>query len=385
MKRILAQILLSLFLSIISPIGILADTQIRLEEYGGVYRLPCTVNGAKMKFIFDTGASNVCLSLSMAEYLYDNDYITSKDIVGSGSSTVADGRLVDHVVLNLKDIEIGGQHLRNVRAVVIDGQNAPLLMGQSALRKLGTYTINGNYLVLKEKFSHSNNYDNIDVGKLFETAYDALMHEDYRESTNIYSYLYNKNLLSPYGKLLFAESLSYNKEFHNSLDIISEIEEDLIIDFPEKEYRLYEIKGHCLRELSDFESAISCYTKSIRNLPLEHKWRKEEVRLTFLLSRCFVEMGDYYRAERTMNNYLQRYTSFFDISPIDCWNKKYKDELLGIIYYYLALNLDLNQPGQSRVYDKYMIISAAWGHSDAKETCKQYNLTFDKKPYEYEY
>ena len=125
-----------------------SDTVIQMEEYGGVYRIPCTVNGAKMKFIFDTGASNVCLSMSMAEYLYDNEYITKNDIVGSGSSSVADGRIVDHVIINLKDIEIAGQHLHNVQAVVIDGQNAPLLMGQTAIQKLGRVQLNGNTLTL---------------------------------------------------------------------------------------------------------------------------------------------------------------------------------------------------------------------------------------------
>ena len=114
-----------------------AQTSIQMEPYNGVYRIPCTLNGAKMKFVFDTGASNVCLSMTMAEYLLDNGYITKEDIVGNGSSTVVDGRIVDHININIRDIEIQGFHLNNVRAVVIDGQNAPLLMGQSAIQKLG--------------------------------------------------------------------------------------------------------------------------------------------------------------------------------------------------------------------------------------------------------
>lgn len=128
MKHIIA-----IFLLFISCISSNADTVIQMENYGGVYRIPCFVNGAKMKFIFDTGASNVCLSMTMAEYLYDNGYIEAKDIKGTGSSSVADGRIVDHIVLILKDVQIGDLHLYNVEAVVVDGQNAPLLMGQSAL------------------------------------------------------------------------------------------------------------------------------------------------------------------------------------------------------------------------------------------------------------
>lgn len=113
-----------------------AQTTIQMEEYGGVYRIPCKVNGAKMKLIFDTGANNVCLSLTMAEYLFDNELISKDDIIGRGSSTVADGSIVDHIIINIKDIEIQGIHLKNVEAVVIDGQNAPLLLGQSAIKNL---------------------------------------------------------------------------------------------------------------------------------------------------------------------------------------------------------------------------------------------------------
>ena len=91
----------------ILSLGANAQTIIQMEKYGGVYRIPCVVNGAKMKFVFDTGASNVCLSLPMAEYLFDNGFVNEDDIIGLGSSSVADGRIVDHVKINLKDIQIG--------------------------------------------------------------------------------------------------------------------------------------------------------------------------------------------------------------------------------------------------------------------------------------
>ena len=39
-----------------------AQTTIKMEKEGGVYTIPCTLNGIKLKFIFDTGASGVSLS-----------------------------------------------------------------------------------------------------------------------------------------------------------------------------------------------------------------------------------------------------------------------------------------------------------------------------------
>ena len=125
-----------------------AQITITMEQDGGVYKVPCVVNGAKMKFIFDTGAATVCLSESMAEYLLDNDYITKEDILGTGTSQVADGRIVDHVKINLRDIEIAGLHLKDVEAVVVVGQHAPLLLGQSAIQQLGLVSIRGNKLII---------------------------------------------------------------------------------------------------------------------------------------------------------------------------------------------------------------------------------------------
>jgi len=53
-----------------------AQKVIQMESTNGVYRIACSVNGAKMKMIFDTGASNVSLSETMANFLYDGIYDT---------------------------------------------------------------------------------------------------------------------------------------------------------------------------------------------------------------------------------------------------------------------------------------------------------------------
>ena len=98
MKKVIA--ILSL---LFSPLLAFSQVVIKMEEDGGVYKIPCVVNGTKIKFVFDTGASAVCLSESMAEYLYDNDYISAEDFVGRGQSSVADGRIVNNIHLILRD------------------------------------------------------------------------------------------------------------------------------------------------------------------------------------------------------------------------------------------------------------------------------------------
>lgn len=101
---------------------------INMEQDGGVYKVPCSVNGVRMKFVFDTGASTVSLSKSMASFMQDNGALKTNDFLGKSKSQIADGSIVDVEVVNLRDFEIGGLHLKDVIATVKEGQNVPLLL-----------------------------------------------------------------------------------------------------------------------------------------------------------------------------------------------------------------------------------------------------------------
>ena len=129
MRRIIT--ILPIFLLFVCEV--FSQKVIYMERSGGVYKISCTVNGARMKMIFDTGASSVSLSKSMADYLIENDYISRKDILGSSTARIADGSVVKVQRVNLKDIEIGGMHIYNVEATISSSQYAPLLLGQSAI------------------------------------------------------------------------------------------------------------------------------------------------------------------------------------------------------------------------------------------------------------
>ena len=121
---------------------------IKMNKEGGVYTIPCLVNGVKMDFIFDTGASSVCISLTEALFLYKNGYITDDDIGGESKSQVADGRITTNTKLKLNTIEIKGIVLRDVDAIVVSSIEAPLLLGQSAIQKLGKYEVDGDSLFI---------------------------------------------------------------------------------------------------------------------------------------------------------------------------------------------------------------------------------------------
>ena len=118
---------------------------------GGTYEVPCTINGLPLKFIFDTGASDVTLSSVEANFMLKNDYLSEKDFKGSRRYLTADGCIADGAVVRIKEMKVGDCTLKNIEASVIKNQKAPLLLGQSLLERFGSITIDNqnNKLIIK--------------------------------------------------------------------------------------------------------------------------------------------------------------------------------------------------------------------------------------------
>lgn len=129
----------------------LSRIAIKMDSIGGVYQIPCYVNGVKMNFIFDTGASSVSISLTEALFLARNGYLDKEDIIGRNQSMIADGSVVENMEVNLHSIDIAGILLTDVKATIIGSLSAPLLLGQTALRRLGKIEIIGDSLFITPK------------------------------------------------------------------------------------------------------------------------------------------------------------------------------------------------------------------------------------------
>lgn len=206
-----------------------AQTTIQMEKVGGVYKIPCTVNGLRLKMIFDSGASNVCISENTALMMLENDYLSVEDIKGSGKSTIADGSIVDHTIINLKKIQIGDKVLTNVEAVVIHGQDAPLLFGQSAIKKLGRYTISGNTLIIGMEVktisrTTTSELSDDDIDRLFQEADEAYDKGAYSIALEKYKILYDLDLMNTYGILSYADCYYYTERYDEALNIYKSID-----------------------------------------------------------------------------------------------------------------------------------------------------------------
>lgn len=152
-----------------------------MTKEGGVYTVPCKVNGLKLRFIFDTGASKVSISLTEAIFMVKNGYLNPDDIYGTTYARLADGYITENTEILLREIEIGGLKLYNIRASVMHELAAPLLLGQTAIEKLGAIQLEGNKLIILTKGNKSY-YDYSDQKKsTFKPSFGTSKYMDSRE------------------------------------------------------------------------------------------------------------------------------------------------------------------------------------------------------------
>jgi len=170
LKKTILTIILTFFIH-----TIFSQTTIFMEKENGVYQIPCKVNGIPMKFIFDTGASDVTISLTEAQFLIKQNLLSVNDIIGKEKYQIANGDIEVGTKIILKEINIRGLVLHNIEASVIHSQQAPLLLGQNVISKLGKLELEGNRLTIYPL--KKNNYDEfigINLTKKFSEFNDEL-------------------------------------------------------------------------------------------------------------------------------------------------------------------------------------------------------------------
>lgn len=147
-------------LFVLLPYTVVGQVVVPMERLeNGLYLIPCKVNGVPMKFIFDTGASTVNISMTEALFLFKNGHIQESDIKGTSHAQIANGEIVENTRILLHKIDIGGIELNDVDATVSHNLNAPLLLGQSAINKLGTIQLEGSNLIIKEDKGSGRNFN----------------------------------------------------------------------------------------------------------------------------------------------------------------------------------------------------------------------------------
>jgi len=109
---------------------------------GGVKYVNVSVNGFGFQMIFDTGCSRTLISVAEARYLYEKGYLTDDDFLDVEQAMIADGSIVENMVVNLKEVIIDDKiRCTDVKATVSANDNAPLLLGNEVLDRVAAYVV----------------------------------------------------------------------------------------------------------------------------------------------------------------------------------------------------------------------------------------------------
>ncbi len=353
-------------------LSIKAQKVIMMEKEGGVYKISCTVNGAKMKMIFDTGASSVSISMAMANYLFENDYITVDDIVGTSSATVANGSIINTTVIILKDIEISGVHIKNVEAVVTEGQNVPLLFGQSAIKKLGSYTINGNALILnnheKENITEEEN------NKLIESIIHSIRDEQYFRAIEELKRLEATNGIGSYGYSLLARCYVNTKQYDLGVSAGElGLSERNISD--ENKIDLYAWTSMAYEGLKDWSNSIK-YCEMLLQFQTDLMGRYYTYNQ---IAYSYEKLNNQIQAEKNYKKAAKCIMQLHNISNDDIFSGRLYDKELGDCLYSLAL-LHMNEYDESErsIMRVYAVLGAMCNHGNCISLCSRYCIDYRK-------
>lgn len=126
------------------------EVRVPFTEQGGVKLVPVKVNGLMtVDMILDSGCSGTLISSAEARFLYDKGYLTDDDFLGVTQSQIADGSIVDNMVVVLRELVIGDQiRCTDVVATVSENAQAPLLLGNEVLNRAPSYVVDNQNKVI---------------------------------------------------------------------------------------------------------------------------------------------------------------------------------------------------------------------------------------------
>jgi predicted aspartyl protease len=122
--------------------------EVALEASHGTLYVPVRVNDAiDLKFVVDSGASDVSIPDDVFRTLVRQGSIRRSDYLGARIFVLADGAHVPSQTFVLRSLKVGGREIRDVTASVSNAHGT-LLLGQSFLRRFKSWSIDNRRKVL---------------------------------------------------------------------------------------------------------------------------------------------------------------------------------------------------------------------------------------------
>ena len=117
--------------------------QLRIPRSGdGHFYVHAMVNGQLVRFLVDTGATGIALTMEDAERVGVKVSPSSFQVVGSGASGPVMGQ-----TFQIDSVELGGREVANLRGDVLQGLDISLL-GQSFLTRTGGVEMHADEMII---------------------------------------------------------------------------------------------------------------------------------------------------------------------------------------------------------------------------------------------
>ncbi|MEN2785575.1 TIGR02281 family clan AA aspartic protease [Sphingomonas qilianensis] len=107
----------------------------------GLFYVNATVNGVRVRFLVDTGASVTVLTSEDARRV-------GAGAIGPATTIATVGGSAPMRWTELEKVALGGKRLGRISAAVVDRPGGVSLLGQNTLRRMKTFSINGDELTL---------------------------------------------------------------------------------------------------------------------------------------------------------------------------------------------------------------------------------------------
>lgn len=125
------------------------DTLQKSDEYvtvpsnvqENIFYVVAEVNGVPIRFLLDTGCSDMQITSAEYYYLKHMGLACDSDLVDSVKCSYANGVEATCPTLRIKTLKIGDVEVNDMTCVIQEDVNAPLLLGQSILNKVGNVFI----------------------------------------------------------------------------------------------------------------------------------------------------------------------------------------------------------------------------------------------------
>lgn len=349
---------------------------ILLTKQNGVYTIPCSINGVKRSLVFDTGASTVTISMDLAVLLYNSGKLSNSDIKGFGKSQTASGHIVDNMAIVLRDIEISGLHLKNVDAVVIKGQHVPLLLGLSAIQKLGKVTLSGNRLIIDSSMLTSPQ-----LSKFRDQIKTYIGRGEYNEAIFLLKKIEQQDAIDEVDLFNLAQCYCYSKDFNKSLMYCQQwmgtYQETHPSDKPDICYFMA-LSYMGLKSHYDADKWFAEAIKLISTDAVNRTNRDDANTLSYYYNQKavnYLEGNSYDNSVEAFDIATQYRMRYLNVSVEDLCAGRIKDERIGIWLQSIS-KLEAVFLHNDEAAERYAILAALCGNEEAIQFCKHFKLDY---------